>query len=167
VSSPKTLRAYLSGGMEFAKGEGIDWRMEMDAWIRKHLHHTVYNPNLESSALLSRLLPDGNFRDLKQQDIERYVSIVREFVDSDSREIAERTDYVVCNWDESAQRGAGTKGEVTMARFTQKPVYMVTTMKLTEVPGWVLGCTTKVFQSFDELRAFLLETYAVTTSDRK
>lgn len=165
MSSPKTLRAYLSGGMEFAKGEGIDWRMEMDAWIQKHLQHTVYNPNLESNARLSRLLPHGNFRDLKQQDIERYVSIVREFVDSDSHEIAERTDYVVCNWDESAQRGAGTKGEVTMARFTQKPVYMVTAMPLTEIPGWVLGCTTKVFGSFDQLKNFLLENFAAGTSE--
>jgi len=167
VNSPRPLRAYLSGGMEFAKGEGIDWRMEMDSWIRKHLHHTVYNPNVESNALLSRLLPEGNFRDLKHQDIEHYVSIVRDFVDSDSHEIAEQTDYVVCNWDESAQRGAGTKGEVTMARFTQKPVYMVTTMPLTEVPGWVLGCTTKVFQSFGELKTFLLEKYSLSPADRK
>jgi hypothetical protein len=167
VNSPKTLKAYLSGGMEFAKGEGIDWRMEMDGWIRQHLNHAVYNPNVESNALLSRLLPEGNFRDLKQQDIEHYVSIVREFVDSDIREIAEKTDYVVCNWDESAQRGAGTKGEVTMARFTQKPVYMVTTMPLTEIPGWVLGCTTRVFRSFAELKAFLLQTYPATVTDRK
>jgi len=160
VNSPKTLRAYLSGGMEFAKGEGIDWRMDMDAWIRKKLHHTVYNPNVESNAFLSRKLPNGRFRDLKQQDADRYVHLVRELIDMDSHEIAEKTDYVVCNWDESAQRGAGTTGEVTLARFAQKPVYMVATMPLTEIPGWVLGCTTRMFQSFEELKSFLLETYS-------
>jgi hypothetical protein len=85
---------------------------------------------------------------------------VRELIDMDSHEIAEKTDYVVCNWDESAQRGAGTTGEVTLARFAQKPVYMVATMPLTEIPGWVLGCTTRMFQSFEELKSFLLETYS-------
>ena len=159
MNSPKTLRAYLSGGMEFAKGEGIDWRMEMDGWIRENLHHTVYNPNVESVAFLSKKLPGGRFRELKNENIEKYVDVVRNLIDMDSREIAERTDYVICYWDESAQRGAGTMGEVTMARFTGKPVYMVTSMKLQDIPGWVLGCTQKVFSSFDALRLFLAEEY--------
>jgi len=160
VNSHKTLRAYLSGGMEFAKGEGSDWRMEMDTWIRKNLNHTVYNPNLESEAYLSKMYPTGRFRDLKQDNIDLYVTLVRDLIDMDSREIVERTDYVVCYWDESAQRGAGTTGEVSMARLTRKPVYMVTAMELQGIPGWVLGCTTKVFGSFDELKEFLLVEYA-------
>ncbi|MDP2884885.1 MAG: hypothetical protein Q8P51_07690 [Ignavibacteria bacterium] len=160
MNSHKTLRAYLSGGMEFAKGEGSDWRMEMDTWVRKNLNHTVYNPNLESEAFLSRKYPAGRFRDLKHENIDLYVTLVRDLIDMDSSEIAEKTDYVVCYWDESAQRGAGTKGEVTIARFTQKPVYMVTAMELQGIPGWVLGCTTKVFGSFDDLKVFLLAEYA-------
>lgn len=146
--------------MEFAKGEGIDWRMDMDAWIRKNLRHTVYNPNVTSDAFLSRKLPNGKFRDLKLQNIDLYMEIIRELVDMDSHEIAEKTDYVVCFWDESAQRGAGTTGEVTLSRFTNKPVYLVTRMPLAEIPGWVLGCTTKLFGSFEDLKAFLLDEYA-------
>lgn len=142
--------------MEFAKGEGIDWRMDMDGWIQKNLQHTVYNPNVTSEAFLSRKLPKGKFRDLKLQNIDVYMDLIRELVDMDSYEIAEKTDYVVCYWDESAQRGAGTTGEVTLCRFTSKPVYMVTRMPLAEIPGWVLGCTTKVFGSFDDLKVFLL-----------
>ena len=145
--------------MEFAKGEGIDWRKEMDEWIRSSLCHTVYNPNVESEAFFSKKLPGGRFRELKLENIEKYVDLVRNLIDMDSHEIAERTDYVVCYWDESAQRGAGTKGEVTMARFTGKPVYMVTSMKLQDIPGWVLGCTQKVFSSFDALREFLSAEY--------
>ena len=159
MSAAKVLRAYLSGGMEFAKGEGTDWRKDMDAWLRDNLHHDVYNPNVESDILLARLLPEGGFRELKSANIGRYTEIVREFVKSDTREIAERTDYIVCNWDESAQRGAGTKGELTMAHFTHKPVYMVTTMPLVDIPGWVLGCTTKIFGSFDDVKAFLRSMY--------
>jgi len=147
--------------MEFAKGEGIDWRTEIHSWITDNLGHTVYNPNLESEKFLAREYPTGRFRDLKKENLDHYVGLVRGLIDMDIQEISKTTDYVVCNWDESAQRGAGTTGEVTMARHTGKPVYIVTTMPLTEIPGWILGCTTKVFVSFAQLKNFLLETYAV------
>jgi hypothetical protein len=160
VNSPKTLRAYLSGGMEFAKGEGSDWRREMDDWIRLNLKHTVFNPNVESDRFLSKKFSNARFRELKHTDISLYTSLVRELIDIDIQEIAQHSDYVVCYWDESAQLGAGTKGELTIARFTHKPVYMVTAMKHYDIPGWVLGCATSLFGSFSELKTFLAERYS-------
>ena len=164
--SPSPLRVYLSGGMEFAKGEGANWRRLMEEWIQNTLGHSVYNPNRESDEYLARKYPSGRFRDLKSENIEHYTEMVRDLIDMDCREIAERSDYVICNWDESAQRGAGTKGELTMARYVKKPVYMVTQMKLQDIPGWVLGCATRNFESFDELRTFLVETYAKNSSTK-
>jgi hypothetical protein len=164
--SPRSLRVYLSGGMEFAKGEGADWRRVMEEWIRRRLGHSVYNPNKESDEYLSRKYPSGRFRDLKSENIEQYTELVREMIDMDCREIAERSDYVICNWDESAQRGAGTKGELTMARFVGKPVYMVTQMSLQDIPGWVLGCSTRNFRTFEELQEFLDECYAKKPSEK-
>lgn len=162
----KSLKAYLSGGMEFAKGEGADWRFEMEDWLRKNLKHGVFNPNRESEKFLSKRFPSGNFRKLKYDNLERFTEVVRELIDLDSREIAHRSDYVVCYWDESAQKGAGTKGEITIARFLEKPVYLVTQTKLEDVPGWVLGCTTKIFGSFDELKVFMLEKYSIKKKER-
>ena len=52
-------------------------------------------------------------------------------------------------------RGAGTKGELTMAKYFGKPVYLVTSIPYHDIPGWVLGCTTQLFSSFDELNVFL------------
>jgi len=160
VRTRKPLKAYLSGGMEFAKGEGADWRYVLEDWIHRNLKHTVFNPNRESEKVLSKKIPGRSFRELKQEDLERFTQIVRSLVDLDCREIAHRSNYIVCYWDESAQKGAGTKGEVTIARFVEKPVYLVTEMKPADIPGWVLGCTTKTFGSFDALKIFLLETYA-------
>jgi hypothetical protein len=85
---------------------------------------------------------------------------VKKFVSIDSKEIAVRSDYVICYWDASAQRGAGTKGELTIARYFNKPVYMVTHMPKEKIPGWVLGCVTNFFNSFDQLKNFLLLKYA-------
>jgi len=149
------MRVYLSGGMEYADGEGVHWRREMQQWIEKTLNHDVFNPNLESERFFQRYHPTLNFRSLKKENIQLYQEILRNLVEIDCKEIAERSDYVICYWDEGAAKGAGTKGELTMAKFFGKPVYFVTSYPLHDIPGWILGCVTKVFSSFDELKTFL------------
>ena len=149
------MRAYLSGGMEYVAGEGVGWRKELQRWIEGNLGHDVFNPNVESDRLFATKYKDVDFRKLKSLDIERYREIARDLVEIDTNEIAHRSDYIVCYWDEGAAKGAGTKGELTMARFFNKPVYFVTKFSLHELPGWVLGCVTKVFTSFDDLKVFL------------
>ncbi len=156
----RRIRAYLSGGMEYAKEEGMQWRKELEGWMRKVLGHTVFNPNTQSEKLLARTIPKRNIRRLKSIDITTYTQVLKRIVDLDSREIAENADYVVCYWDAAAQQGAGTKGELTLARFFRKPVYLVTTFDLATIPGWVLGCTTQIFYSFDALKQFLQTSFA-------
>lgn len=155
----RTLRTYLSGGMEYARREGVDWRKELQQWIESTLAHRIFNPNVESEKFLARHLPKGTFRSLKSENPQQFRLLVRKLVELDSREIAYRSDYVICYWDRSAQRGAGTKGELTIAKFFGKPVYLVTRMKHENIPGWVLGCSTHIFSSFTELKRFLLQQY--------
>ncbi|HLF19169.1 MAG TPA: hypothetical protein VI704_00105 [Bacteroidota bacterium] len=155
----KKLRAYLSGGMEYAKGEGADWRSTMELWIKENLKHEVFNPNRESEKFLKRKLPHGSIRELKFNDLDKFSRLLRGVVDLDSKEIAHRSDYVICYWDESAQKGAGTKGEVTIAKFFGKPVFLVTELNRENIPGWVLGCVSSFFSSFDELKAYLSKKY--------
>lgn len=148
-------RVYLSGGMEYADGEGAGWRNEMQTWLENSLGHSVFNPNVESDRFFATHHPSVNFRTLKTENVENYRRIIEKLVEIDCREIAEHSDYVVCFWDEGAAKGAGTKGELTIAKYFRKPVYLVTSFQLHELPGWVLGCVTRSFTSFDELRAFL------------
>lgn len=162
------LRAYLSGGMEYANNEGADWRYDLEAWIKKNLRHSVFNPNHESEKYLSKKHPGANLRALKTENVDAFTRIVRGIVDLDSREVAYHSDYIICLWDRSAAKGAGTKGELTLAKFFRKPVYMVTKMKKENIAGWVLGCTTIMFSSFDELKSFLLKEYgALSTKHMK
>jgi hypothetical protein len=156
----KRKRVYLSGGMEYARNEGVDWRKNMEKWLKKCLLHSVFNPNVESEKYLHKILAKNNFRHFKSTDIDAYISIVKKFVVKDSKEIATRSDYVICYWDVSAQRGAGTKGELTIAKYFKKPVYLVTNMQKENIPGWVLGCTTKFFNSFEDLKEYLIQKYA-------
>jgi hypothetical protein len=154
---PEPIRIYLSGGMEYAANEGRDWRSALQEWLETTLHCSIFNPNRESERFLATRYPGLDLRELKFTDLSRFTRIVSEIVDLDSREIAERTDVVVCYWDKAAMRGAGTKGELTMAKYAGKPVYMVTSIPPVEIPGWVLGCTTRIFASFEELKAFLMQ----------
>jgi hypothetical protein len=151
---------YLSGGMEYADGEGIGWRTRMELWIHENLHHKIFNPNKESERYLLKVLRGKDFREMKITNIEIYTKIARRFVDVDTKEVAGRSDYIICFWDESAQKGAGTKGELTIARYFKKPVYLVTSIEKKHIPGWVLGCVTKFFETFEDLQVFLLAHYA-------
>ena len=148
-------RAYLSGGMEYALNEGRDWRTPLQEWLERVCRCEVFNPNLESERFFRREHPGLNFRALKSTDLPVYQQIARKLVELDCSEIAERTSFVICYWDDGAAKGAGTKGELTMAKFFDKPVYLVTSVPRTDIPGWVLGCTTRFFDSFEELKAFL------------
>jgi hypothetical protein len=146
--------------MEYAANEGRDWRRDLQQWLEDELGCTVFNPNVESERFLSRRFPGIDFRQLKIDNPSLFKTIVWEIVELDCREIAERSDFVICYWDDGAARGAGTKGEVTIARHTGKPVYLVTSVPEVDIPGWVLGCTTALYGSFHDLRAFLSSRYA-------
>jgi len=142
--------------MEYAENEGRDWRHALQTWIESELGWTVFNPNCESDRFFQTQYTDVDIRGLKVTDPERYKKIIEQLVDCDCREIAGRSDIVICYWDESAMRGAGTKGEVTIARHFGKPVYMITTMSAQDIPGWVLACTTRIFPTFSDLKSFLV-----------
>lgn len=158
MAARNTQRVYLSGGMEYADDEGRDWRSELQEWLENTFACEVFNPNRESDLFFSRFYPSVDIRALKSTNIEHYKEIVARLVGIDCAEIANKSDVVICYWDESAMRGAGTKGELTIAHYFNKPVYMVTTMPHDEIPGWVLACTTRAFSSFTELKMFLQST---------
>jgi hypothetical protein len=145
--------------MEYARGEGADWRLEIEEWLNKVLNQKVFNPNKESAKYLSARSLKADFRDLKKTDTQRFMKVVRGMVVLDSHEIARRSDYLICYWDRSAVKGAGTQGEVTLAKYFGKPVYLVSKLPLSKIPGWVLGCTSRTFSSFDDLKVFLQRHY--------
>lgn len=144
------MHIYLSGGMEFAPGHGGDWRADLERRLTAREGWSVFNPVRESERFLADHHPGVILRGLKRTDPERFRTIVAEIVRRDSTEVVERADALVCLWDDSAARGAGTQGELTLAARHQKPVVLVTAMPFAEIPGWVIGCSTHLCGSFDE-----------------
>ena len=69
-------------------------------------------------------------------------------------------DYVICYWDETVLKGGGTHGEVTLAHRMGIPVYLVMNMPFDDVSSWILGCCEGEFDSFVDLKQFLVEEYS-------
>lgn len=151
------MLAYLSGSIEYSPDYGKSWRAELTPFLRA-LGHEVYDPAADEKKNLSEE-EVRDFRTWKTADLLRFQRTVRKIIAWDLDWIEEKSDYVVCFWDEHAGRGAGTQGELTFAHRAGVPVYLVLGMPAERVSGWILGCASEVFGSFEELRSFLVERY--------
>ncbi len=148
------MLAYLSGSIEYAPDNGKSWRAEITPFLRS-LGHDVYDPAADEKKNLSED-EVRNFRSWKARDLPRFQRTVRKIIAWDLDWIANKTDYVVCLWDAAAARGAGTQGELTLAHHAGIPVHLVLGMPVEQVSGWILGCASEVFASFDDFRAFMI-----------
>lgn len=153
------LTTYLSGGMQFAKGEGADWREEMGKWLKEVLEHRVIDPVQESKRLKARLKARGFLLNGRRRTGGHWSVFFHKIVDADTKFVQNEADYLICLWNSSARRGAGTQGELTVARVNRIPVYLVSRTPLQELPGWIQGCTTRHFSTFRALKIYLIQRY--------
>ena len=127
-------------------------------WIQENLNHRVYDPVIEAQRLFSAEELAG-LPAWKTSDTERYRRTIRIAINHDLDVMTRQADYVLCLWDEAAARGGGSQAELTTAYRKGIRVYMVTEMVASDISGWVLACTDRVFSSFEELKPFLASTY--------
>ena len=144
---------YLSGSIEFAEGYGRAWRAELTPFLWS-LGHDVYDPAADET---KNLEPEevANFRQWKVADPERFAEVVRKIIHWDLDIVEQRADCVICYWDAAAAQGAGTQAEVSAAFRRGKPVYLVTSSPRASISGWMLACARRVFESFEDLQAYL------------
>lgn len=154
------MLAYLSGSIEYSADFGKSWRAEITPFLSE-LGHEVYDPALDEK----KNLDDHEvreFRRWKTADLSRFQTTIRKIIAWDLDWIEQKSDYVICFWDEAAARGAGTQGELTLAHRIEMPVYIVLGMPLEKVSGWILGCATEVFENFEQLKSFLRSKYQIS-----
>jgi hypothetical protein len=146
---------YLSGGMQFAHdGLGADWRGECAGRLRKSGYFPLDLAELDKAystihGHLYRFLDD-------EEILQRKSNIRKHFIDTDIALIRNDTDAIVIYYDESVRRGAGTTSEVHEAFMLDIPVFLMNGYgKLSEVPGWMQAETTKIFNTWDNLHAYM------------
>ena len=63
-----------------------------------------------------------------------------------------QADYLIVKWDRSVFKGGGTHGEVTMAYWLDKPVYLVNNLPLNDISSWIFSCSDEIFDDFESLK---------------
>ena len=149
---------YLSGAMEYAVDEGSGWRLDMTNWLSVNLGHDVIDPVEESRSLMLQK-NSADYRTWKESDTERYRQIIRQCVERDIKAVPKEVDYIICLWNEDVFKGAGTHGEVTLAFQHNVPVYLVNQISLADLSGWIMACSSEIFNNFEDLKTFLLEKF--------
>ncbi len=144
------MLAYLCGAIEYSPDHGKAWRAEITLFLREQ-GHEVYDPALDEKKNLSDE-EVRDFRKWKATDLARFQATIRKIIDWDLEWVGRKSDFIVAYWDEYSGRGAGTQGELTLAYSRGIPVYLVTAVPVAQISGWILGCATEVFTSFEELK---------------
>lgn len=135
--------------MEYLSDMGINWRLELQSKL-KLLGIQSIVPEIEEQHILNQ----EKMNELKKTSIDMYIEIMRKLIKLDL-DFVESTDMTIVKY--KGERTAGTFHEVGHAFELGKPIYLITSLGLTEIPGWFLACMTRVFNSSDELIKYLEE----------
>jgi nucleoside 2-deoxyribosyltransferase len=149
-------RFYLAGSIEYSPDLGKGWRAEISLLLGA-LGHTFYDPALDEQKNLTET-EVREFRSWKKSDLPRFQQTIRKIIAFDLDLIEHECDAIVCYWDQHAGRGAGTQGELTFAHRLGIPVYLICAVPVEQMSGWLLGCATEVFTSFDEFHEYMRKT---------
>jgi nucleoside 2-deoxyribosyltransferase len=155
------MKFYLSGGMEYKKNLGANWREWITEELEKHRHDAINPVKLEIAeeetdenappiqVQLTNLKLEG-----KMDEVRR---LVRKVLFRKDMYAIQESDAIIVLYDESTRRGAGTLSEAWEAFREGRPVYLVTEFDMEEVPTWLIGETTKIFDDFEDLLEYVAD----------
>ena len=152
------MKAYLSGPIENAENDGASWRQDMTLWLKDNLDHEVFNPVLETNNIIGHLNP-SIFRSMKKTDPIEYKNIIRKIIKLDLEALINDSDYLIVKWDKSVLKGGGTHGEVTMAYWIKKPIFIVNSLPIDDMSSWIFSCSDFIFNDFQSLKKKLTQLY--------
>ena len=150
--------AYLSGPIENAENDGADWRKSLTPWIKSTLSHKVFDPVIATRDI-TKGLTSSEFRNMKRSNPDKYKKLIRKIINIDIEAVVNNSDYLIVNWNKFVFRGGGTHGEITLAYFLKKPIYLVNNVPFDDLSSWIFSCSTEVFDSFKDLKTHLIKKY--------
>ncbi len=156
------MKFYLSGGMEYKKDLGKEWREWLTEELEKRRHDAINPVRLE---ILEKEGDEPIQVKLTQMKIDGDINTVRKAVrDSLFRKdmfAIQLADATLILYDESAQQGAGTLSECWESFREGKPIYLITDFHLDKIPTWLIGETTEIFKDFEEFLEYITDHSAI------
>tara|TARA_X000001036_G_C20408208_1_gene695843 strand:+ start:286 stop:747 length:462 start_codon:yes stop_codon:yes gene_type:complete len=150
--------AYLSGPIENAKNDGANWRNIMTEWLGLKLNHDVFNPVIETKNIIEKY-QGKDFREMIKTNPQEYKKVIRKIIKVDLESVVHQTDYLIVKWDKNVFKGGGTHGEITMAYWLGKPVYLVNKLPIDDMSSWIFSCSEEIFDNFEDLKKKLKAIY--------
>jgi hypothetical protein len=151
------MKFYLSGGMENKKNLGKAWREWLTTELEKQRHDAINPVKLEIcqeeqgavpiQTRLTQLKLDGKLDEVRD--------LVRRTLFRKDMFAIQLADAIIVYYDESVRKGAGTISESWESFREGRPVYLVTDFPIKEIPTWLIGITTAIFEDFDQLLEYV------------
>ena len=161
INHPKYSKGniYLSGGMQMKKGLGATWRRNAAEKLKTLGYFPLDITELDRAyaAAHGDLFYAYNSEFTAEQILQFKSNIRKHFIYTDLELVDKDSDAVIVLWDEAAQLGGGTHNEISHAYEHDVPIFMVTTVPMETVPGWILSQVTKIFTKWDSLYSYLEE----------
>ncbi len=152
------MKFYLSGGMEYKKNLGSNWR----DWITKELEdrrHDAINPiKLEVQREKTKHhLPFQEYLTLlkKEGKLDEVRELVRKNLFRKDMYAIQEADATIVYYDGSVQKGAGTLSESWESFREGRPIYLVSSFEVKDIPTWLVGETTQIFDDFEDLLEYV------------
>lgn len=137
---------YLAGSMEYSQDEGTSWRIKYKEALKKYGINCII-PNEEEKKISHNV----DIKKLKKENIEKYIITMRDIIKMDLS-LIDTVDMLIVKWD--GEVSTGTTHEVGYAYQLGKPVYLISSVPVCDIPGWFLACFTEIFPSFEEILLF-------------
>lgn len=138
---------YLAGGMQLSPDGGVKWRRNLRLLLNKKGYYCIDPTKEEPFILLS-----DNWRSCIEDDFGRFQENMRKIIKNDLN-FVNTSESVVCLYDEFL--GGGSYHEIGESYLKNKKLYIVNINRvpLAKMNWWVLGCATKIVNTYEELLA--------------
>jgi len=152
----KKLSTYLTGPITLRHNQECrEWRIMITKQLAK-LNIASLNPfNIEGNTdAVRKLIYNAN----QIGDIKTTRSLVSSHMINTDLKMVEKADFLTV-WIPklNGYEICGSYGEITLAYYLKKPVYVITerSLKPVELPSWLIGCSTEVFTSWKDYLKFI------------
>lgn len=119
--------------MESVADRGIEWRKAYQKDLLELLNIHAIIPN-EGESLVKPSSVDMN--KLKIENTTEFTEIMRRFITLDLA-LIDLSDIVIVRYE--GEQLSGTTAEIHHCYMTEKPIYMISSLPLDRIPGWILS----------------------------
>jgi len=141
---------YLAGGMQYSPDKGVKWRRNLRALLNQKGYYCIDPTKEEDFLFLDEGWGDADC------NLVLYQKNMRKIIEHDLH-FVNMSEIIVCLYDDFV--GGGTYHEIGESYLKNKKLYIININKkpMSKLSGWVLGCATKVVNTYEELMKCLPE----------